>query len=86
MHNINDHHKGRTIMTLATRHRRLSADFPGWDAPDRERHLLDTPHGLRGQVVSVESHGSNPWTRYTIKFEDGSRGTGFCHGVDFVWA
>lgn len=89
MRNINDHHKSRAVKTLATRHRRLAANFPGWGIEynsSLDKFLLDTPAGIAGHVTHVESHGMNPWTRYTILFEDGSRGVGFCLGIDFEWA
>lgn len=83
--NVNSNHKGRGIVSMETRTRRLSQDFPGWGAPDYREHLLPIPAGLTGVVTTVESHGSNPWTRYTVMFDDGTRASGLCLGTDFTW-
>jgi hypothetical protein len=60
---------------------KLGDDFPGWGAdfetvvkPYLEAHRLQ--HGEVGRIVDIESHGSNPWTRYTVEFEDGGRVSG----------
>lgn len=77
---------GKAVVTLTTRTRRLAPDFPGWDHPNYGDYLLDIPAGLRGTITGVESHGSNPWTRYTVQFEDGSRASGLVLGVDITTA
>lgn len=86
MRNVNDHRKGQAIVALETNHRRLAADFPGWGATNYADFLLPIPAGLAGTVTSVESHGSNPWTRYTVRFEDGTSASGLVAGDDFRWA
>lgn len=84
--NIHSHHKGREVVALETRHRRLAVDFPGWGADNYRDFLLPIPAGLTGVVTTVESHGSNPWTRYTVRFDDGTRASGLCLCTDFTWA
>lgn len=83
MSNVHDGDKGRPVSALGARHRRRSADFPGWGDPDYARYLLPIPAGLKGVVTRVESHGSNPWTRYSVTFADNSAASGLCAGVDF---
>lgn len=81
--NIHENHRGRKVRTLASsRHRRYGTDFPGWDAPDAADHLLEAEPGLTGTITSVESHGSNPWTRYSVRFDDGSHTAGLVLGTD----
>lgn len=84
--NVNDFRMGHKVVSRSTRVRRLSKDFPGWGAEGYQDHLLDTPAGIVGVVEAVNSHGSNPWTRYVIRFEDGSRGIDLVPGEDFDWA
>ncbi|MBO0879458.1 MAG: hypothetical protein J2P17_03620 [Mycobacterium sp.] len=84
MGNIHDGDKYRPIRTLAhPNSRRLAVDFPGWGHPDYARYLLDIPEYLTGIVVNVESHNSNPWTRYSVRFVDGTSASGLVAGEDF---
>jgi hypothetical protein len=83
MQNIHDGDKGRPVTALATKHRRLAVDFPGWGAVNYGEFLLPIPEGLAGVVTYVESHGSNPWTRYCVRFEDGTTASGLVAGQDF---
>jgi hypothetical protein len=80
--NIHDGDKGRKVQALDTRHRRRSADFPGWGAENYADFLLPIPAGLAGTVTNVESHGLNPWTRYSVRFTDGSGASGLILGAD----
>lgn len=80
--NVNDHLKGRKIVALETRRRRFAAGFPGWDAPDCDDYLLPIPAGLCGEITYVESHNSNPWTKYGVRFEDGTTAHGLIMGSD----
>jgi len=83
--NINQNHHGRNVhMTGNGRTRRLAADFPGWGAEDYADYFIDTlpEGGLAGTITSVESHGSNPWTRYSVRFEDGTTASGLVAGKD----
>lgn len=73
---------GRAVVARETGHRRYAVDFPGWDHPDHEKFLLEIPTGLPGKIVEVEQHGSNPWTRYAVLFEDGTRANGLILGRD----
>jgi len=69
--------EGTRVRTLAgIQTRRYAVDFPGWDSPNAQEFLLPTPARLVGTVTCVEQHGSNPWTRYSIKFDDGTRVSG----------
>jgi hypothetical protein len=86
MPNIHDHHQGRPVRALKTRTLALAADFPGWGSPGYEDFLVPIPEGAHGVVDHVESHGSNPWTRYTIRFADGTRASGLCLGSDIEFA
>jgi len=86
MPNIHDHHLGRPVRALTTRTRALAVDFPGWGAPNYADFLVPILEGAHGVVTSVESHGSNPWTRYTIRFADGTRASGLCLGSDIEFA
>ena len=63
---------------------RLVVDFPGWGAPNYADHLLPIPGDLLGTVTTIESHGIAPFTRYTVKFDDGTRSSGMTYGKDFV--
>lgn len=80
--NINDNLKGRSIVALETKHRRRAANFPGWGDPNYADHLLPIPAGLEGIITHVESHGSNPWTKYSVRFEDGTTASGLIMGSD----
>lgn len=63
-------------VTTATVVRALDKDFPGWGAPGELDHFVDHPAGTEATIVGVESHGSNPWTRYILAFADGSHTAG----------
>lgn len=86
MGNVNAYRKGQRVVSIASRRNRLAADFPGWGAADAYDFLVPMTAGLVGTVTSVESHGSNPWTRYVVEFDDGTRGIGLVDGEDFFWA
>jgi hypothetical protein len=87
MINVHAADQGRPVTVLAgCRHRRFAADFPGWGAPDHADYLIDMPAGLAGVVTAVESHGARPWTRYSVRFEDGTRASGLYLGTDFAFA
>lgn len=66
---------GSSFVTLAPQRAR-HADFPGWDAPNYADFFVDHPAGVTGTITHIESHGSNPWTRYSVLYADGSRGSG----------
>jgi hypothetical protein len=84
--NIHAHHKDRSVRALATGHRRLVADFPGWGSPGHQDFLLPIPPGLSGVVSDVESHGTAPWTRYSVRFPDGTSASGLSLGQDIEFA
>jgi len=86
MSNVYDHHRGRAVVSLASRRNRLAADFPGWGSPDYAKFLIPMIGGLAGVITDVESHGNAPHTRYCVRFDDGSRASGVVLGVDFTWA
>lgn len=70
--NIDNHLKGRRVRTLDTISKRgFSPDFPGWDAPDHLEHMPMLQPDWLGTITAVESHGSSPWTRYGIRFDNG---------------
>lgn len=73
---------GKPVIAMETSTRRLAIDFPGWDHPDHLAYLMEIPLGLAGEIVEVELHGSNPWTRYTVTFHDGTRASGLIIGRD----
>jgi hypothetical protein len=78
------HLKGRRVVTTHKIHgNRLAKDFPGWGTTNYDDFLVPMQGGLHGTVINVESHGSNPWTRFGIEFDDGSH----AYGVhpDEVW-
>lgn len=78
MTNRNAHHTGQRIRIVApTRTRRHAVDFPGWGADNYADFLLPIEVGMTGVITSVESHGINPWTRYSIRFDDGTT----THGI-----
>jgi hypothetical protein len=83
--NRNEYRRGQRVTTLETRTRRMPADFPGWGSPDASAALLPIPAGLHGTVTDVESHGSNPWTRYVVRFDDSSHAPGLVDGEDFTF-
>lgn len=86
--NVNDFHKGaRVVLRHGLRGNYLDRDFPGWGEPDAYDHLipLDTVGGMEGVVTSVNSHGSNPWTRYTILLDNGGRLIDGIADSDFDW-
>ena len=74
--------KGARITALGSKTRRLAVNFPGWGDPNYANYLMSVPAGLIGEVTSVESHGSNPWTRYSVRFTDGTTASGMCLGTD----
>ena len=73
---IHDRDQGRRVRALVTKHRRRAVDFPGWGAADYAGYLLPIPEGLAGTVTYVESHGSDPYTRYSVVFDDGTGASG----------
>lgn len=83
--NVNDGDKGRRVVLIRTR-RVLHQDFPGWGADNYADFLVDRDPGLEGVITSVESHGSNPWTRYTVRFDDGTRASGLAPDKDIRFA
>lgn len=89
MSNVNDFRKGQSVVIRENvRGNYLSADFPGWGADNYDEHLLPIASiaGMRGVVTTVNSHGSNPWTRYCILLENGGRIIDGVPGDDFDWA
>lgn len=66
--------------------RLLGADFPGWGDPSYPDHFVQGPEGLSGVVTYVESHGSNPWRRFSVRFDDGSSSSGLCLGLNLELA
>jgi hypothetical protein len=88
MPNVNDHNLGRSVTIRSdARGNYLAADFPGWGAEDYADHLVPTSSaaGTTGKVISVNSHGSNPWTRYSIRMHDGGHLVDGVPGDDFDW-
>ncbi len=72
----------RSIVARKTSTRRLAVNFPGWDDPSYEEFLLEIPVGLTGKITNVEQHGSSPWTRYGVRFSDGTTASGLILGQD----
>jgi hypothetical protein len=79
MRNVHDHHKGSTVTALEPI-RSQNSNHPGWgepwDALTREQKdacYTEQPVGAVGVVTDVESHGMNPWTRYSVRWSDGCR-------------
>lgn len=66
----------RVKMTTANAGRALTEFFPGWGAPGYMDHLVDIQPGWTGTITDIESHGANPWTRYGIRFDNGTRAFG----------
>lgn len=86
MSNVNDYRKGTAVVVLpACKTRRFGPDFPGWGVENAASFLLEPVAGLTGVVTNVESHGSNPWTKYGVRFADGTTSNGLVEGVDFAW-
>lgn len=74
MSSIHSANEGRQIVAVpSTRPYVLDGEHVDWQA------------GLTGVVTCVESHGSNPWTRYTIRFADGGFASGLIYGRHFVF-
>ncbi len=65
-----------TKITITAAMRFRTPDFPGWSDPNYQDFLVDLPAGQAGVVTDVESHGSNPWTRYTVRLDSGHRTSG----------
>lgn len=84
----NRHHanQGARVHTLGdVRTKRFPATgFPGWGDPHAADYLLDTPPYLDGVITAVNSHGSAPYTRYSIRFDDGSHAE-LNYGEHFVF-
>lgn len=88
MGNVNDHRHGQQVRLLPTATGNcLTPDFPGWGAPDYADYLTPVAQfaGQIGIVRSVNSHGSNPWTRYSILIETGHYLIDGIEGRDFEW-
>lgn len=88
MSNVNDFRQGHQVVVRAdARGNYLSADFPGWGAENYADHLIPiaSAAGMTGTVTSVNSHGSNPWTRYSVRLADGGHMIDGVPGVDFDW-
>src|SRR6185503_15979543 len=77
---------GKRIVALATETRGWGPDFPGWGDPNAADFLVAITAGMTGEIVCTESHGSNPWTRYSVKFDNGTRASGLVLGKDFKLA
>lgn len=60
----------------------LAADFPGWGDPNYADYLHRPTIGQTGTIVSVEQHGNAPFTRYAVRFDDGTRSPGLALGAD----
>jgi hypothetical protein len=76
--------RGTEVITLAdVKIRRFAADFPGWHVPNYVDFLLPTPAGMRGRIISVNHHGHRPWTRYSVRLEDGTHLSDVVDGRDF---
>jgi hypothetical protein len=71
--NIHAHHTGRRVEVVTPQGNVLAADFPGWGADNYADFLVPMEAGLTGTITNVESHGMNPWTRYTVAFDNGTR-------------
>lgn len=84
MGNVHDGNKGKTVIGLNTDHRRLAVDFPGWGADNYADFLLPITDDLTGTVTDVESHGNAPYTRYGVRFTDGTRAHGLVNGEDIL--
>ena len=81
--NIHESDRGRRVrMVAGSTHRRFPA---GWNGDWDNVGWLDPQPGLAGTVAGVESHGSNPWTRYGVRFDDGSYAAGLCLGTDIAF-
>lgn len=59
----------------------LAPGFPGYGHPDEDAYKIEQPAGATCTVTATESHGSAPWTRYSVVFGDGSRK----YGVHPAW-
>jgi hypothetical protein len=78
--NIHADRKGLRVVSLPTARRKrvfVLADG-GWD-------YADLAVGSRGVVKDVESHGSDPYTRYSIQWDEGGYSGGTSLGHDFTW-
>lgn len=68
--NVHDHLKGRRVRALVTQHR-------AWElGGDPHAGTVPIPEGTGGVITNVESHGSNPWTRYSVRFDNGTHASG----------
>ncbi len=91
MNNIHSHLKNKNvILTGNGRTRRISAEARQEDSTltwDDDGYYTDefTP-GLRGRIRSVESHGSAPFTRFSVVFDDGTSTSGLDLGTDIELA
>ena len=75
----------KVTLTGKGRTRRLAADFPGWGDPNYGDYFVDdNAAGLAGVITAVESHGNAPYTRYNVRFEDGTRASGLAPHTDIV--
>lgn len=89
MTNVNDFRKGATVVVREeVRGNYLDVNFPGWGDAGAYDHLIPMTSvaGMAGTVTSVNSHGSNPWTRYSILLANGGRVIDGVPGTDFDWA
>lgn len=88
--NIHQGDRGRHVRALGTARLAWTPGGPGFgEAPDDEVFARRRPivAGELGVVTDVESHGSNPWTRYCIRFaSDGAHQSGLVYGDDFTFA
>lgn len=69
---------GATIIITTAHGNALLPTFPGWGEPIEvcRQHMRPIVEGEMGVITSVESHGMNPWRRYSVRFMDGSRAYG----------
>lgn len=66
----------RVIAVAGAKNTRFPVNFPGWGTPNAADTLLPWVEGMTGVVSFVESHGMNPWTRFSVRWSDGTRSSG----------
>lgn len=76
----------RFPVKLTREMRFLAADFPGWGDPNYADHFVELPAGTIAWATSSESHGMNPWRRWTIQTEAGETRSGSVETDDFIVA
>lgn len=86
--NIYAHRKGLKVEMLSSAYGNyLTVGFPGGSEANVDDFLepIADVAGMEAEVTAVVSHGSYPYTRYSLQLANGGHVTDAMEGLDFCW-